>query len=268
MSQKKTYYISADIEGITDVTSWEETIRGGNGYDASCIQMSKEVAAACQAIIDDGSEVVVRDGHDSALNIKHELLPKGAKLMRGWACHPGSMLAGLDEKYSGVLCIGYHAASGTDGSPLAHTVEHEIVNWIKVNNKLASEFTLNTLYAAQYNVPVIFLSGDKSICDMASEEVNGIQTVAVKECRGNSTFNIHPETACDMIYDAVTKAIHMEIAPIKVPEELVLEINLKDFQKARSSLALPNIKLVDVTTVKYIAKSPTELNIIREFIMS
>ena len=65
MSQKKTYYISADIEGITDVTSWEETIRGGNGYDASCIQMSKEVAAACQAIIDDGSEVVVRDGHDN-----------------------------------------------------------------------------------------------------------------------------------------------------------------------------------------------------------
>ena len=39
MEQKK-YFISADLEGITDVTAWCETEKGEDGYEASCLQMS------------------------------------------------------------------------------------------------------------------------------------------------------------------------------------------------------------------------------------
>ena len=39
MEQKK-YFISADLEGITDVTAWCETEKGEDGYEAACLQMS------------------------------------------------------------------------------------------------------------------------------------------------------------------------------------------------------------------------------------
>ena len=52
MGDKKIYFISADIEGVTDVTAWCETEPGGEGYDAACEQMTREVAAACEAVIE------------------------------------------------------------------------------------------------------------------------------------------------------------------------------------------------------------------------
>lgn len=168
---EKRYFISADIEGITDVTFWSETETGQAGYDAACEQMTRETAAACRAVLAAGGLPVVRDGHGGACNIRHMDLPEGTELMRGWACHPGSMMAGLDSTFSGVIYIGYHAPAGSDGSPLAHTSEYEQIRWAKVNGKLASEFTMNSLYAASLGVPSLFLSGDEAICRMAEEEL-------------------------------------------------------------------------------------------------
>ena len=39
MGDKKIYFISADIEGVTDVTAWCETEPGGEGYDLSLIHI-------------------------------------------------------------------------------------------------------------------------------------------------------------------------------------------------------------------------------------
>lgn len=266
--KKKTYFISADIEGITDVTAWSETEVGGFGYDEARRQMNLEVAAACEAILEAGHEVVVRDGHETAMNLIHSMLPKGAKLMRGWASNPASMMAGLDGEYAGVLYIGYHAPAGSNGSPLAHTVNYDTINWVKINGAIASEFTLNTLYAAEQGVAPIFLSGDKYICDMARQEVPQITTVAVKDCRGNSTFNIHPEDACALIKAGVAEALRQVVPVPKVPKELVLDINLKRHQAVRAALtANPAIEQVDESTVRYVAHTVMEMNAVREFIM-
>ncbi|MCI8610209.1 MAG: M55 family metallopeptidase [Firmicutes bacterium] len=265
--EKKTYFISADIEGITDVTAWNETEPGGFGYEEARKQMTLEVAAACQAILDAGHRVVVRDGHNNAMNLIHSMLPKGVMLMRGWASDPASMMSGVGSEYAGVLYIGYHAPAGTDGSPLAHTVNPDSINWIKVNGRLASEFTLNTLYAAEKGVAPIFLSGDRCICELAEEEVPAITTVAVKDCRGNSTFNLHPEDACDQIKVAVAKALEKQVSVPVLPEELVMDINLKHHQAVRAALANPDVKQLDESTVRYVAHSAVELAVVREFIM-
>ena len=265
--EKKKYFISADIEGVTDVTNWDECHQGGAGYAEACRQMSLEVAAACEAILEAGHEVVVRDGHGSAMNLIHSLLPRGTKLMRGWANHVGSMMAGLDETYAGVLYIGYHAPGGSQGSPLAHTINHSKVEWIKVNGELASEFSLNSLYAAQYGVAPLFISGDAEICRRAEAEYPGISTMATKECRGNSTFNMHPADACDGIKAAVAEVMKKEAeAPTKacpVPEELVLEVRLKSFQQVLSAIQHPEVTQSGDLTVRYAAKSINDLNVVR-----
>lgn len=259
------YFISADLEGITDVTAWCETEPGGQGYEEARVQMTREVAAACEAILAAGHQAVVRDGHGCARNLLHEKLPRGVRLMRGWACHPGSMMAGLDGDYAGALYIGYHAPAGTDGSPLAHTINKDVIHCLKVNGRVASEFTLNSLYAAQQGVPSLFLSGDETICRLGEEEIPGLTTVAVKECRGNSTFNLHPDDACEAIRVGVAAALARPLPVRPVPEELVLEAVLTGHQAARRAQALTTLARSPFTrtavdAVSYAAHSPTELN--------
>ncbi|MCI8274154.1 MAG: M55 family metallopeptidase [Lachnospiraceae bacterium] len=266
--EQRTYFISADLEGAADVTAWCETEKGGDGYEEARLQMSREAAAACEAVLAAGYQVVVRDGHESARNILHGLLPRGAKLMRGWACHPGSMMAGISEKYAGALYVGYHSPAGTDGSPLAHTMDRNEIRWVKINGKLASEFTLNSMYAAQMGVPSVFISGDETICRLAGEEVPQIQTVAVKECRGNSTFNLHPEEACDKIRAGVAEALKRQAPVRELPAEFVLEVSLVRHQTLRAALANPGISQIDTDTVRYTARSPRELNTVLSYIMA
>lgn len=264
----KRYFISVDIEGITDVTFWSETEEGKMGYDVACEQMTRETAAACRAVLAAGALPVVRDGHGGACNIRHMDLPEGTELMRGWACHPGSMMAGLDGSFSGVIYIGYHAPAGSDGSPLAHTSEYQQIRWAKINGQLASEFTMNSLYAAALGVPSLFLSGDEAMCRLAEAEIPGLATVAVKRCKGNSTWNIHPKTAERAIEETVAKQLAAGAPPVpEVPGSLVLELCLPTHQAVRRSLQLPGVERVSDEVVRYTAKTVKELKIACELMM-
>lgn len=42
---EKKIFISADIEGVSGITSWAATEYGGKGYEKACRQMSLETAA-------------------------------------------------------------------------------------------------------------------------------------------------------------------------------------------------------------------------------
>ncbi len=258
-------FISADIEGITTVTGWCETRYGGQGYEDARRQMSLETAAACRAALAAGYEVVVKDGHENALNIDAALLPKGTQLIRGWMTHPFAMMAGLDESYAGVIYIGYHAKAGTNASPLTHTIEDDLFHWVKVNGELASEFSLNAMLADALGVPSMFLSGDKGICEDAQRLYPSIETVAVKEGIGNATWNIHPEEAIARIENGVRNALSAKHQPNPLAEAYHMEINFKAHQKARHAAWYPGAKLLDSHTVEITAKTPEELAIARMF---
>jgi len=56
--------ISADIEGITGVTHWDETDLGKEDSTISRQQMTAEVAAACEGALRAGAtEIWVKDDH-------------------------------------------------------------------------------------------------------------------------------------------------------------------------------------------------------------
>ena len=66
-------YISADMEGITGVTHWDEVDQHKNPYPKFQKQMSLEVAAACIGAKKGGAtEVWVKDAHASGRNILPE----------------------------------------------------------------------------------------------------------------------------------------------------------------------------------------------------
>lgn len=252
-------FISADIEGITGVTSWEETQYNGHGYEQACAQMTRETSAACIAAQSLGYHVVVKDGHGDANNIDINGLPKGVELIRGWRCSPAGMMGGLDNSFDGAIYIGYHAPEGSDESPLAHTVEHEWFNWIKINDKLASEFTLNVLWAASFGVPSIFISGDRGICSSAKEYCNDIVAVATKECTGNSTWNFHPEDTTEAIYEGVVKALMTDHEILNLESVYKMDICFKEHHRARGASWYPGAEQINATTVSYTAKDPVEM---------
>lgn len=261
-------FISVDIEGITGVTSWSETTLGNHDYKQFAEQMTKETVAACEgAIVMGAKEILIKDAHDSARNIDITKLPKCAKLSRGWTSTPDSMVAGLDETFDAAIFIGYHTAAGTDGNPLAHTMNLGN-NYIKINGEKASEFTINSYLAANYNVPVVFVSGDKMLCDMAKKLNPNIETVAVKEGLGGATISINPELACDLIKEKVKNSLkHIEACKIQIPSKFEVEINYKEHKDAKHASFYPGVSQVNSHTVSYTADTVKEFATTRMFIL-
>jgi D-amino peptidase len=61
-------FISADIEGVTGVTNWNETEKPHADYPEFREQMTAEVAAACEGALNAGAtEIVVKDAHGAAI---------------------------------------------------------------------------------------------------------------------------------------------------------------------------------------------------------
>jgi len=262
-------FISVDIEGITGVTSWNETELGHYEYAWAVNQMTKETIAACEGALAAGAkEIIIKDAHDFARNLDISKLPKEASVIRGWTSSPETMVAGIDESFDAAIFIGYHSASGEDGNPLAHTMDSRKCTWMKINGEIASEFTINTLTAAYYGVPVVFLSGDKLLCDNSKKLVPNIETVAVKSGVGGATFNIHPERACELIKEGVKKALgKIDQCRIELPKNPVLEIRYREHQDAHKASYYPGARLIDGYTVEYQAKDIFDLITARMFIL-
>ena len=260
-------FISSDIEGVSGITSWDATRYGGKGYEEACRQMSLETAAACRAALKKGCEVVVKDGHEDAMNIDHNLLPEGVELIRGWMNNPMSMLGGLDESFDGVIYIGYHSGAWTANSPLKHTCEDYVYNWFKINDKYASEFTINSQVADQLGVPSLLISGDEGACIDAAAEYPGIATVAAKKGIGNATWNRHPGDVIAEIEKAVEEVLSKPLpSPRKLEDSYTMTLCYKEFQKAAAAEWFPGVRRIDDFTVSYTAKTPMELSRCRYFV--
>ena len=74
-------FLSADIEGTTGITRWEETENGHSRYPYFANQMTREVAAACEGAMRAGvTDILIKDAHDSACNLIPNLLPEETRL--------------------------------------------------------------------------------------------------------------------------------------------------------------------------------------------
>src|SRR5699024_5474504 len=183
-------FISADIEGVTGCTTWDETIKDHKDYPYFAKQMSKEVDAACKGATTAGAEeIVVKDAHETGTNIDHNLLPKNTQLIRSWSGENYSMVQELDDSYDACIFVGYHSVRWHNTHPLAHTMNASKIDYITINDRIASEFLLHAYIAAYNNVPVVFLSGDEGLYRDIQFLDENIEFVSVKEGKGLSTIN-------------------------------------------------------------------------------
>jgi D-amino peptidase len=246
-------YISADIEGVTGVTHWDEADRLKPEYVEFREQMTAEVSAACEGALQAGcSEIWVKDAHASARNLIASKLPRETRLIRGWSGHPFSMVQELDASFDAMLMIGYHSRAGSAANPLAHTISGNIAG-LKINECYASELQMHVYAAAAVNVPLVFVSGDEGICEEAALLIPDITTIAVKRGVGDATINIHPHVAVEEIRQAVEIALKGDTAKcsLPLPEQFTVEITYKDHPMALRASYFPGAVLAQPHTVRY-----------------
>ena len=247
-------FISADIEGTCGIASWAETERSAAmDYTPFQKQMTREVRAACDGALAAGADgLLVRDAHDSARNLEPAALPECARILRGWTGDPLSMMSGLDrDSYDAVLFTGYHAWASSGGNPLSHTMNLRN-DYVTLNGVRMSEFLMNAYTAGYYGVPVVFLSGDRALCDFARELIPGIVTVPVNEGLGGASLSIHPDAAVRAIREGAERAVRgAKNCAVPMPDRFEMAIRFREHQTAYSKSFYPGARLEDEKNVVF-----------------
>ena len=162
------------------------------------------------------------------------------------------MMAGLDNSFDAVIFIGYHSPAGSDGNPLAHTMNLKNSH-VLINGKLASEFYINALYANYLGVPVAFLSGDENLTNIVKEFNPNIETVATKTGVHGAVVSRHPNITNQEIEDKVKIALSKDLKNnlVEMPKSFTVEIQYKKFNDAYNASFFPGCKQVNSDTVVF-----------------
>jgi D-amino peptidase len=254
-------FISVDMEGVTGVVNVDDARRSGKDYDYFRQTMTREANAAIEGALAAGAtEIIVRDSHGSALNLLPEMLHRSAKLIRDWSGGPMSMMEGIDASYDAAIYVGYHAKAGTPNGVLDHTSSGDVMD-ISVNGVSMPETGYNALLAGYYDVPVVFVAGDKAVCDQARALLGTVETVAVKEGIGAAALNLHPEVAREQIQAGVEKALQNldDYQPYKLSAPYTMVLKLKTEQSIYNGAFYPGAKRTGDWELTYVAQDVLEL---------
>jgi len=254
-------FISVDMEGVTGVVNVDDARRTGKDYDYFRQTMTREANAAIEGAIAAGAtDIIVRDSHGSALNLLPEMLNRNARLIRDWSGGPMSMMEGIDASFDAAIYVGYHARAGTADGVLDHTSSGDVTD-VVINGLSMPETGYNALMAGYYDVPVVFVAGDKAVCDQARELLGNIETVAVKEGIGAAALNLHPEVARDQIRAGVETALRDlgNYKPYKLQAPYTMVLTLKTEQKIYEGALYPGAKRSGDWQLTYVAQDIPEL---------
>lgn len=197
-------------------------------------QATREAAAAARALFDSGAEkVVVWDNHGAGANLLFDQLDRRCEILLGTGF--GRRFPELDETYSGVLMIGYHAMEGTPNAVLAHTYSPGAYSAIRVNGHAVGEIGLDASVAGELGVPLIFLATDRLGCEEALSLMPWVETVVTKEGYGrNCARSKHPAVVEDEIYSSVKHAVerNQEMQAFIFENPIKVEITFKNPHQA------------------------------------
>jgi D-amino peptidase len=259
---KLKVYIAADLEGIGGVSTWDvQADAKGREFEKFRQLMTQEVNAAVAGAFDAGaSEVLVSDSHGDAQNIDVEALDKRAQLVRAWP-RPLLMMQGIDRSFGAAVLIGYYASQGEFPAVLAHNMVSQRIMDIRYNGTTLPDAALGAAIAGEYNVPVVFVSGDQTITQEAKRLFGPIETVAVKQAIGfYAATMMHPEAAQRLTREGVKRGIERrrELKPFQLTHPVKLEITFKQTVNAEVVSYLPGVERPKGDTIAFTAKDMNE----------
>jgi D-amino peptidase len=92
-------------------------------------------------------------------------------------------------------------------------------------------------------IPVVFLSGDKGICEEVKRINKNITTVAVSEGKGGSSTNIHPNKSVKLIRKGMEEALKKDFSKniLELPKKFTMEIRYKVHRDAYKYSFYPGV---------------------------
>ncbi len=239
--------ISADMEGITGITSWDQVTPGHPEYLRFRPVMTADVNAAVRGAMQGGAdEVLVADGHWNATNILLEELDPRARLNAG-SPSPLSMMQGIDQGVDGVFFVGYHGRQGSENAVLDHTWSSTCVANVWLNDRLAGEYSLNGALAGHYGIPVLMATGDQAACGQMVEQLGALETAVVKQASGRYAAEcLPPAITQQMIEECAKRAIHNLVKkeappPFKLEAPINVTVELQTSDMADRAMLLPGV---------------------------
>jgi D-amino peptidase len=225
--------------------------------------MTDETRAVCEGAKTAGvDEIVVNDGHGFGRTIDVQELPEYVKLIRGWRNDPmaTAQLEGLDDTFDAVLFVGAHARGGSTGNPMAHTMSSMYLT-VSINGTPVSEPLFSMHAAATVGVPVVFVSGDRDVCEEARKYNPGISVVPVKQGIGDSTVSIHPATAARQIREGAKRALKGDTSRcrIKPPPHYTVVYHYRDHRWALKASHFPGARIEGSDKVVFEADDFTDV---------
>jgi D-amino peptidase len=222
-------FISVDMEGIGGITTVRQTTRGTDDYEWARRLMTQETNAAVEGAFDAGAlNVVVSDSHGDMGNLLPHELDGRVELVQGTPKLPWSMLAGIDEDFTGAIFVGYHAGAGTAGAILDHTYTGWFAD-VRVNGESWNETHLNAALAGTFGVPLLVVAGDRACCEQAEARLPWVRTVTTKEGfanragRSRSPENVREELRV-VVSDAVKLSDRAEVWRPEGPYALEVDV--------------------------------------------
>jgi len=173
-------FISADMEGATGVTYWEDVSSGKPAYERFRKMLTGDVNAAIEGALEAGAkEILVNEAHGGMRNILIEELNPRARMITGFMGKRLCMMECVDETFDAGFLMGYHARAGTVAGVLNHTLTGSIHNfWI--NGVLVGETGISASQAGYYGVPIAMVSGDDKLATEAKQLLGEVETAIVK----------------------------------------------------------------------------------------
>lgn len=244
-------YVSVDMEGIAGVATRDQIVRGGHGYPRAQALMTAETNAAIEGAFRGGAtEVLVNDSHGTMDNLLHEDLDPRARLLFGTP-KTQCMAEGVSAEHDLAIFLGYHAPAGGPGV-LAHSFSAHFTE-LRVNGRAVSEADVALLQLAVVGVPLGLVVGDDVICDLVTERMPGVATLAVKKAHGwSAADSLSPTSARERVREACAEAVRTadRLSVPSVPDRLVVEVDLPSLPSAEQVRMMPGAERVAPLTVR------------------
>ncbi len=210
-------FIFADLEGCSGISNGEYVSGRQKFIDLGCKFMADDINACIEGCIEAGAtEIIVRDGHSTGVNVDPSAIDPRADLIQG--ATPGVRFPDIDGA-AGLILLGYHAMAGAPNALLEHTYSSRTIQNLYLNGKKTGEIGLDAAIAAEHNVPVLLVTGDDEACKEAVSCIPGVRACQVKKSYNTQGTRLFPlEKAHVLIKAATVEAIKRckKVKPVKV----------------------------------------------------
>ncbi len=248
-------YMMTDMEGISGVWQDVQVQSGNSRYEEARKLLVSDVNAAVRGAFAGGAtDVLVCDGHGGGFHFIPDLLDERARFER-----PNSgadYMPGLDDSFDALFMVGAHAMAGTADAFLDHTQSSRSWYNYYIAGEKYGETGQCAMWAGRFNVPLVFVAGDRAACEETEKQFPGVVTATVKEAVSRQLARIiHPRAAARLIEERAREAMKVKRESFlpDYPVEMRIEFTRCDY--AEGYARTPGVKRVGPREVEWTAES-------------